>query len=76
MKRIILEIPDGMDDVISITAIGGVTTGEIFVKSQSVDLTDHNGDTLKLSTQLAPKWVSSVSDAYSKCCDDDGEFYE
>lgn len=74
MKKITIEIPDKFDDALVITMIGcGLITN---IKSYPVDLTDHDGDRLILSSNDHPKWVPIVNDEYPGYCDDGDEFYE
>ena len=74
MKRITIEIPDGYDDALSITAIGVPSTTKVLVTC--CDLEGHDGEMLVISKDSDDKWVPIIPYMFSKICDDDSGFYE
>lgn len=60
MKRITIEIPDGYDDVVSITAVGSETKSETCrrtnLMTKIADITEHGGDVLVLVEKGDIEW--------------------
>lgn len=55
MKRITLEIPDGCDDLLTVTSIG--TTGtQTNVQLNAINIMGHDGDTFIISDEGASHW--------------------
>ena len=55
MKRITLEIPDGYDDLLTVTSIGAIGT-QINVLLNAINIMDHDGDTFVISDNEPSHW--------------------
>ena len=55
MKRITLEIPDGYDDLLTVTSIGTSGT-KINVKLNAINIFGHDGDMFIISTEEPSHW--------------------
>ena len=64
MKRITLEIPDGYDDVLSITCIGRGKQLCTNVNVNATEIRHHNGDTyvIRVAPGTTSEWVKGENE--------------
>ena len=55
MKRITLEIPDGYDDLLTVTSIGTSST-QTNVQLNAINIIGHDGDTFIISPNEPSHW--------------------
>ena len=55
MKRITLEIPDGYDDLLTVTSIGTSST-QTNVQLNAINIIGHDGDTFIISIEEPSHW--------------------
>lgn len=55
MKRITLEIPDGYDDLLTVTSIG-TSCKQTNVQLNAINIMGHDGDTFIISDEGASHW--------------------